>query len=302
MNSAGARGKLEPVLVTGATDGLGRATAIALAERGYRVFAGGRSAERRAALEQLARDKHLPLEALELDVTSDRSVEAAVAEIERRAGPVAVLVNNAGIGIGAAMEEIALADMRKQFETNLFGVLRVTQRVLPHMRQLRRGRIVNMSSIAGKLAGPIMGPYCASKHALEAISDALRLELFPYNVRVILIEPGYIATSIGRNSMELSASYAEAAARSPYAPIYQAFRESFANSMKNSRTKPEGCAAAIVRAIEARRPRARYAVTPEGKMALRMRRLLPDRIFDKMLRKSMGLDKFRAEISKRSEP
>lgn len=298
MASTNSLSKLEPVLVTGATDGLGRATALLFAERGYRVFAGGRSAERRAALAELSRTKNLPLEAMELDVTSDDSVDHAVSEIERSAGPVQVLVNNAGIGIGAAMEEISIADMRKQFETNLFGVLRVTQRVLPAMRKCRQGRIVNMSSVAGKLAGPIMGPYCASKHALEAISDAMRMELYPYDVRVILIEPGYIATSIGRTSMELSTSYADAAQTSPYAPIYNAFRVSFGNSMKNSRTTPEDCAAVILRAVESERPRARYPVTPEAKMALRMRRLLPDRFFDKMLRKSMGLDKFRAEISR----
>lgn len=300
MTSVNARARLEPVLVTGATDGLGRATAILLAEHGYRVFAGGRSAERRAALEKLARERNLPLEVVELDVTSDASVGDAVAEIERRAGPVAVVVNNAGIGIGAAMEEISLDDLRKQFETNLFGVLRVTQRVLPEMRKRRRGRIINMSSVAGKLAGPIMGPYCASKHALEAVSDAMRLEVYPYDVKVILIEPGYISTSIGRNSMELSASYANSAARSPYRAIYQAFRNSFANSMKHSRTTPEDCAAVILRAIEAERPRPRYPVTPDAKITLRMRRLLPDRVFDKMVRKSMGLEKLRAEISKSS--
>lgn len=300
MTPAEKRAKLEPVLVTGATDGLGRATAILLAERGYRVFAGGRSAERRADLGRLAREKNLPLEALELDVTSDAAVKAAVAEIERRAGPVAVLVNNAGIGIGAAMEEISIDDMRKQLETNLFGVLRVTQRVLPGMRKLRRGRIINMSSVAGKISSPIMGPYSASKHALEAISDSMRLELYPFGVQVILIEPGYIATSIGRNSMELSAAYANAAASSPYAPVYQAFRASFAKSMTNSRTTPEDCAAVILRAIEAVRPRARYAVTPEAKMALRMRWLLPDRIMDRMVRKSLGLQEFRAETPKGS--
>jgi NAD(P)-dependent dehydrogenase (short-subunit alcohol dehydrogenase family) len=291
-------GKLQPVLVTGATDGLGRATAILLAERGYRVFAGGRSAERRAAFDEAVRASNLPLEALELDVTSDASVETAVSGIERRAGPVAVLVNNAGIGIGAAMEEISLADLRKQFETNFFGVLRVTQRVLPEMRRRRRGRIVNMSSVAGKLAGPVMGPYCASKHALEAVSDSMRLELYPFDVRIILIEPGYISTSIGRNSMELSAAYANSAERSPYGPIYRAFRDSFANSMKSSRTTPEDCAAVILRAIEEKRPRARYAVTPQAKMALRMRRLLPDRLWDRMVRKSMGLEKFREETSR----
>jgi NAD(P)-dependent dehydrogenase (short-subunit alcohol dehydrogenase family) len=285
--------KLEPVLVTGATDGLGRATAILLAERGYRVFAGGRSAERRAALEEFAREKKLPLEVLQLDVTSDMSVDATVSEIERRAGPVEALVNNAGIGIGAAMEEISIADMLKQFETNLFGVMRVTRRVLPEMRKRRRGRIVNMSSVAGKLAGPIMGPYCASKHALEAVSDSMRLELYPFGVQVILIEPGFIATSIGRNSMELSAGYANGAENSPYRAIYEAFRESFASSMKNSGTTPKDCAEVILRAIEAKNPRARYAVTPEAKMALRMRRLLPDSMLDRFLRKQMRLEELR---------
>jgi NAD(P)-dependent dehydrogenase (short-subunit alcohol dehydrogenase family) len=289
------RARLEPVLVTGATDGLGRATAVLLAERGYRVFAGGRSVERRADLGRLAREKNLPLETLEMDVTSDASVEAAVAEIERRVGPVAVLVNNAGIGVGAAMEEISIDDMRKQLETNLFGVLRVTQRLLPGMRQRRRGRIINMSSVAGRISSPILGPYCASKHALEAISDSMRLELHAFGVQVILIEPGYISTSIGRNSMELSAAYANAAETSPYAPLYQAFRASFVNSMKNSRTTPEDCAGVILRAIEAVRPRARYAVTPEAKMALRMRWLLSDRMMDRMMRKSLGLEKFRSE-------
>jgi len=285
--------KLEPVLVTGATDGLGRATAILLAERGYRVFAGGRSAERRAAFQAFARKNKLPLELLEMDVTSDASVDAAVSEIERRAGPVAGLVNNAGIGIGAAMEEISIADLLKQFETNLFGVVRVTQRVLPEMRKRRHGRIVNMSSVAGKLAGPIMGPYCASKHALEAISDSMRLELYPFGVQVILIEPGFIATSIGRNSMELSAAYANAAESSPYRAIYETFRESFASSMKNSGTTPKDCAEVILRAIEAKNPRARYAVTPEAKIALRMRRLLPDSMLDRFLRKQMRLEELR---------
>jgi NAD(P)-dependent dehydrogenase (short-subunit alcohol dehydrogenase family) len=300
MKPAEKRARLEPVLVTGATDGLGRATAILLAERGYRVFAGGRSAERRADLERLARERNLPLEPLQLDVTSDASVEAAVAEIERRAGPVAAIVNNAGIGIGAAMEEISIDDLRKQLETNLFGVLRVTKRVLPEMRKRRRGRVINMSSVAGKIASPILGPYCASKHALEAVSDSMRLELYAFGVHVILIEPGYISTSIGRNSMELSATYSSAAAKSPYAPVYQAFRASFANSMKNSRTTPEDCAAVILRAMEAGRPRARYAVTPEAKMALRMRWLLPDRVMDRMVRKSMGLEQFRGETPKGS--
>ena len=120
-----------------------------LAERGYRVFAGGRHEGRRAALDQIAREQKLPLETLDLDVCDDASVNRAVSEIELRAGPVDLLVNNAGIAIAAAMEEVSLADLRKQYETNIFGELRTTQRVLPQMRQRRRGRIINMSSIAG---------------------------------------------------------------------------------------------------------------------------------------------------------
>ena len=298
MTSADKRARLESVLVTGATDGLGRATAILLAEHGYRVFAGGRSSERRAELERLAREKSLSLETLEMDVTSDASVDAAIAEIERRAGPVAVLVNNAGIAIGAVIEEISIDDMRKQLETNFFGVLRVTRRVLPEMRKRRRGQIINMSSVAGRMSSPILGPYSASKHALEAISDSMRLELHPFGVRVVLIEPGYIPTSMGRNSMELSGAYANSAASSPYAQIYQAFRASFANSMKNSRTTPEDCAAVILQAMEAKRPRARYAVTSEAKVALRMRWLLSDRMMDRMVRKSLGLEKLRGETLK----
>jgi NAD(P)-dependent dehydrogenase (short-subunit alcohol dehydrogenase family) len=164
-------------LVTGGTDGPGRAAAVMLAERGYRVFAGGRNAERIAALQQFASERKLPLEAIELDVCDDASVERCIAQIERTAGPVEVLVNNAGIAIAAAMEEITLADLRKQFETNFFGLVRATQPVLPGMRSQLRGRIVNMSSITGKITTPLFGPYSSSKHAVEAVSEAMPVEL-----------------------------------------------------------------------------------------------------------------------------
>jgi NAD(P)-dependent dehydrogenase (short-subunit alcohol dehydrogenase family) len=187
-------------LITGGTDGLGRATAVMLAERGYRVFAGGRNAERIAALRQLARERKLPLSAMELDICDDASVDRAVAEIEKSAGTVDVLVNNAGIAIAAVMEEITLADLHKQFETNYFGLVRMSQRVLPGMRRKLSGRIINMSSIAGKLVSPLLGPYSSSKHAVEAVSDAMRLEVYPFGIQVVLIEPGYISTSMNRNA------------------------------------------------------------------------------------------------------
>jgi NAD(P)-dependent dehydrogenase (short-subunit alcohol dehydrogenase family) len=256
-----------------------------LAERGYRVFAGGRNAERIAALQQSARERKLPLTATELDVCDDASVDRVVAEIEKSAGTVDVLVNNAGIAIAAVMEEITLADLRRQFETNYFGLVRMSQRVLPGMRRKLSGRIINMSSIAGKLASPLFGPYSSSKHAVEALSDAMRLEVYPFGIRVVLIEPGYIPTSMNRN--------AKGAEQSPYKSVYQGFLKSWSKTTKASRYTPEDCARVILRAIEDDPPRARYPVTREAKIGILARRLLTDRAMDRQMRKTMGIADFR---------
>ena len=280
-------------LITGGTDGLGRAAAVMLAERGYRVFAGGRNAERIAALQQLANERKLPLTAMELDVCDDASVDRAITEIESSAGTVDVLVNNAGIAIAAVMEEITLADLRRQFETNFFGLVRMAQRVLPGMRRKLSGRIINMSSIAGKLTSPLFGPYSSSKHAVEAISDAMRLEVYPFGIQVVLIEPGYIHTSMSRNAGELSSAYAKGAEQSPYKAVYQGFLNAWGKTTKSSHYTPEDCARVVVRAIEDDPPRARYAVTREAKIGILARRLLPDRVMDRQLRKAMGIPDYR---------
>jgi NAD(P)-dependent dehydrogenase (short-subunit alcohol dehydrogenase family) len=287
------------VLVTGGTDGLGRAAAILLAQSGYQVFSGSRSAEHRAALDQFARDRKLPLETLEVDVCDTASVNACVTEIENRVGPVDVLVNNAGIAIAAVMEEITLDDLHRQYETNVFGVLRVTQRVLPKMRERRRGRIVNMSSIAGKVAIPILGPYSSSKHALEAISDALRIELGPFGVRVVLIEPGVIKTSINATAESLSAAYVKGAETSPYKAIYMGFRSNWKHATEASRDTPEDCARVILRAVEEKSPRARYLVTREAKVSALMKRFLPDGVFDNGVKKRLRLNEFRASAAEK---
>jgi NAD(P)-dependent dehydrogenase (short-subunit alcohol dehydrogenase family) len=285
------------VLITGGTEGLGRAAAVLLAERGYRVFAGGRNVAKLESLTQLARERKLSLEAIEFDVCNDASVEKGITEIERRAGPVDILVNNAGIAIAAMMEEITLDDLRKQFETNLFGVMRVTRRVLPEMRKRRRGRIINMSSISGKVAIPTMGPYAASKHALEAVSDALRLELYPFDIQVVLIEPGYIPTNMNRTAAELSSAYAKGAEQSPYAAIYQRFMSTWEKTRKASKYKPEDCAAVVLRAIKDTTPRARYAVTRRAKIGILAKRLLTDRAFDRQMKKTLKLDEVRASLA-----
>lgn len=289
------------VLITGGTEGLGRAAAVLLAERGYRVFAGGRNVAKLESLNQLARERKLALEAIEFDVCDDASVEKGIAEIERRAGPVDVLVNNAGIAIAAMMEEITLDDLRKQFETNLFGVMRVTRRVLPEMRRRRHGRIINMSSISGKVVIPTMGPYAASKHALEAVSDALRLELYPFDIHVVLIEPGYIPTNMNRAAAELSSAYAQGAERSPYAAIYQRFMSTWEKTRKASKYKPEDCAAVVVRAIEETPPRARYPVTRRAKIGILAKRLLTDRAFDRQMKKTLKLDEVRSSLAAKAQ-
>jgi NAD(P)-dependent dehydrogenase (short-subunit alcohol dehydrogenase family) len=277
--------KSSTVLVTGGTDGLGRATSLLLASEGYRVFAGGRSAHRREALDVEASDRNLPLTTLELDVTDDESVNRAVAEIEQQAGPVEILINNAGIAIGAVMEEISLADLRKQFDTNYFAIVRLSQRVLPAMRERRRGRIINMSSVAGLLGSPVMGAYASSKHALEGLSDSMRFELIPFGIQVILIEPGYIPTNIENAATQLSSAYVTRAQKSPYRMVYEGFRTGWAQVTENPKYTPDDCARVILRAIRDTSPRARYPVTSTGHAVRWMKRLLSDRMLDRMITK-----------------
>jgi NAD(P)-dependent dehydrogenase (short-subunit alcohol dehydrogenase family) len=278
----------QSVLITGGTDGLGKSAALYLAERGYRVFAAGRSAEKRSELSHLAAQRSLPLETLELDVCDGDSVQRAVQSVLEKSS-IDVLINNAGVGYMAAVEELKLEDFRKQFETNLFGVLRVTQAVLPRMRERRRGRILMMSSVAGLVSPPTYGAYSSSKHALEGLTDALRLEMYSFGVEVILIEPGYIITNFQQTAKELAQPYVEAAKNSPYAKIYSGAWEGANKGRVSSKTTPEDCARVILEAIESPHPKARYPVTPMAKWASIGKRILPDTLLDSILRRRFGV-------------
>ena len=279
----------QTVLITGATDGLGRAAALLLAEKGYRVFAAGRSVEKRAELDRLAAARKLPLETLQLDVCDDNSVSRGVQQILQKAGHLDVLINNAGVGLMAVAEELRLDDLRRLYETNIFGLLRVTQAVLPHMRGRKSGRILMLSSVAGILTPPTYGAYSSSKHAVEALSNALRLELYPFNIEVILIEPGYIMTNFQQTAKEQAESYIEGSATSPYAKIYSGAIAGATNSRRESKTTPEDCARVILHAIEVSHPKARYTVTPLAKWAALGRRFLPDTLMDSFLRRKFGI-------------
>ena len=217
---------------------------------------------------------------LELDVTDDESMRRAVAEVESREGAVGVLVNNAGYSLSGAVESVSLEDARRQFETNLFGLARLSQLVLPGMRAQGWGRIVNISSMGGRLTFPGGGWYHASKHALEALSDALRFEVRGFGVDVIVVQPGLIRTG-----------FADAAAGSipvghePYSGFNAAVGAATAGAYEGGLGRrlgggPETVARAIDRAISAKRPRTRYRVTPSAPLLLTLRRLLPDRGWD----------------------
>lgn len=277
------------VLITGATDGLGRAAALLLAQRGYRVFAAGRSAEKRAQLDALSREKNLSLETVELDVCDDASVQRAVANVLAKTGAIDVLFNNAGVNFTAAVEDLCMEDWRRQFETNFFGVLRVTQAVMPHMRVRKHGRIIMMSSVSGFVTAPTQGAYSSSKFALEAMSNALRLELYPFGVHVVLIEPGYIVTGIQQAALELFTPYMDKMNNGPYAPLYARFFESVTGSRAKSKTTPEDCARVILQAIEAPNPRIRYGVTQLATVAKWCKRLLSDKAVDAIFRRRFGI-------------
>jgi len=263
------------VLVTGCSSGIGRATAERLAAAGWTVYASARKLESLAGL-----DGCRPLQ---LDVTDDASMRAAVKRIEQEEGAVGVLVNNAGYSQSGALESVSLADARRQLETNVLGPVRLTQLVLPGMRAQSWGRVVNVSSMGGRLTFPGGGWYHASKYAVEALSDALRFEVQGFGIDVVVIQPGLIRTS-----------FAEAAVGSieqddgPYASFNAAVGAATAGAYESGLARtlgggPEAVAKAIEKAVSAKRPRTRYRVTPSAGLFMTLRRLLPDRAWDALV-------------------
>jgi NAD(P)-dependent dehydrogenase (short-subunit alcohol dehydrogenase family) len=267
------------VLVTGCSSGIGRATAERLARAGWTVYA---TARRRSSIEELERRG---CRLLELDVIDEGSMRAAVETVEAEEGAVGVLVNNAGYSQSGALETVPLDESRRQFETNVFGVLQMCQLCLPSMRRQRWGKVVNVSSMGGRFTFPGAGVYHATKHAVEAISDALRFELQAFGVHVIVVEPGLIRTRFAETAVK---SIAESAGDTPYADFNAAVARATAGVYQGPVARlggePAAVARVIERAIAAQRPRTRYAVTPSAKLLLALRALLPDRGWDAFLR------------------
>ena len=263
--------------------------------KGYRVFAAGRSGERRASLDVLARERKLALYSLEMDVCDDGSVDRAIARIEtrrrrRRCAGEQRRSSLCGADRGDPSGGFRAGNSRRIF----LASVRVTQRVLPQMRARRSGRIVNMSSLAGRLALPLFGPYSGSKFALEGMTDALRLEVYPFGIEVVLIEPGYIRTEMEQTAAELSSGYRDNMEQGAYAGIYKNFVRSWRRNAGRARTTPEDCARVILRAIRDTPPRTRYQVTPGSEFFLWGMRLLPERLRDRVMRRQFGLTRHHA--------
>lgn len=265
------------VLVTGASAGIGKATAKTLLEEGYTVYAAARRVENMRDLEDLG------AVALKMDVTKEEDLVAGVDRISAEQGGVDILVNNAGFGLYGAMEDTPLDDARYQFEVNLFGLARLTQLVLPHMREQGAGRIVNISSVAGKVYIPLGAWYIASKHALEGWSDCLRFELKSFGVDVILVEPGLIRTEFGDVA---NGPMIERSGNSAYSHIVKRMTKGMDDNDRGS--PPSVIADTVLKALRAKRPKTRYAAGQYAKPVLFLRKLVSDRMYDRIVERMVG--------------
>jgi len=276
-----------PVLITGCSSGIGRAAALSLHQAGFTVYA---TARRTEALTELS-DRGL--RTLALDVTDEQSMTTAVAAVEADAGAVAVLINNAGYGLYGPVEQLPMAEIRRQFETNFFGLVRLTQLVLPGMRRRGRGRILNVSSMGGRITLPGGAFYHASKYAVEALSDALRMEVAQFGIDVVLIEPGPVKTpwnDVAAGSLSTAGAAANGDAYREYkAAVGASFGRVQGGLFGRLGSTPEDIAKVITQAVTARRPRARYLINPVAKSLVAMNRVLPARAYDSMLRRQYGL-------------
>ncbi len=285
-NAANAR---KTILITGATAGIGRHAALHLARDGHRVFATGRNLHALAALAAEAAKQALALETVLLDVTDAVSLMAAREEIlGRTAGAgIDILINNAGYGLTGPLEEVSDSDLRAQFDTNVFGLMAVTRAFLPEMRARGAGRVVNVASTAGRMSMPFMGAYTATKFAVESLSDALRMELRPAGIEVVIIEPGPIRTEFAGRAASFIGQYRREG--SPYAAVLTRASD-IQTRMDRYSAGPEVVTRAIRRAIGARRPAARYVAPFSSRLVLRLVLLMPTRLSDWILRTALGLD------------
>lgn len=270
----------ESILITGASTGLGKETALHLAERGFRVYATIRDLSGADYLYGEAKKRNVQLKVLALDVTDKASIASAVESVVSEAGEIYGVINNAGVGLRGYFEDLDDGDIRRMFDANVFGVMEVTRAVLPHMRRAKRGRILMISSVGGRIGSLGVSTYCSTKFALEGFSESLFLELAPLGIRVVLIEPGIVRTERWSENRGIAPG-----AKDPSSPYYAWFWQSEREADKlvqASTATPADVAVAIHEALTAEKPKLRYMVGRKAKLAVAMRRWLPGDLFERL--------------------
>ena len=264
------------VLITGASSGIGMATALYMAERGYRVVGTSRAKERLAGLEAEAARRDLPVTGVELDINNEAGIPEALGSIAEEHGPISVLVNNAGYGLFGPVQTVSTDELRALFETNVIAVARLIRAVLPGMIEQGGGTIVNVSSILGRIGAPYHGAYASSKFALEGLTESLRTEVWPFGVRVVLVEPGLISTAFPDN--QVVAAGIESDDGAPYDRYVRAYRSRVRGAFERARD-PVLVAKVIHGIARSRRPRLRYPVGIDSRFGSLGARLLPEGVF-----------------------
>jgi len=265
-------------LITGASSGIGKSTAILLHQNGYTVYGAARRTEKMNDL------KAQGINIMALDVTKEESMQKAVQEIVAKEGSIDILVNNAGYGSYGAVEDVPIEEAKRQFEVNIFGLARMTQLVLPTMRKNKYGKIINISSIGGKIYTPFGAWYHATKHALEGFSDSLRLEVKPFGIDVVIVEPGGIKTEWGQIAADnLKKTSANGAYAQKTNKVADNMSEMYADDKKL--TDPIVIAKVILKAVQSNNPKTRYAAGYMSGLSLTSRKILSDKMFDSMVTK-----------------
>lgn len=272
-------------IVTGSSSGIGYATSLLLARNRFHTYATMRNIEKSADIQEIANKERLPLQVIQLDVNDDASIRNSIKRVERENERIDVLVNNAGYGLVGAFEDLSVEEIKSQFETNFFGIIRLTQQVLPIMRKQKSGTIVNVSSGAGRIGFPGMSAYVSSKFALEGLSESMSYELEPFGIRVVIIEPGVIRTNFKKNSV-MSKKSLDNSSISPYSSIIQKIDSSISSIIEHA-TPPEEVAKAILHAITSNNPELRYLVGNDMIMMAETKKSMSDEDFRKMMMQSI---------------
>lgn len=267
------------IIITGASSGMGKETAKALIDQGHTVYTVARR------IDQMQDLKALGGHPIQMDVTKKDDIQNVVETIIQKEGKIDVLWNNAGYGLYGAVEDVSIDEARKQMEVNLFGLASITQKVVPYMRKAKSGLIINTSSMGGKMYFPMGAWYHASKHAVEGLSDCLRLELKPFNIKVVVLEPGFIATEFGSVLLD---GFSKLPKQSAYKKMMDKIAEGTANASKgNGSSKPSVIADTIVKIVNSNNPKTRYRVGKFAKPMVWMRTYLGDKLFDKIVMSQM---------------